>query len=120
MTAYDAAKIRKAMWLSPAAGVLGTLPFLIFFDLSLMQWFIAGMISLILSYVLAFVIGGLGYFVLKRFNLVADHFLYAYGLTLVTLIAAGYADIYAFVSLAPTVLLMIAAFCYLRGKPEAR
>jgi hypothetical protein len=119
VTAYDPAKIRKATWLSPAAGVLGTLPFLIFFDLSPTQWLIAAIISLILSYVLAFVIGGLGYFVLKRLNLTADHFLYAYGLTIVTLVAAGYADIYAFVSLAPAVLLIIAAFCYLRGKPNA-
>ena len=118
MAKYDPKKVRKATWLSPVAGMLGALPFLIFFDLSLGQWLIAGAASLILSYSVALIFGSIGYFVLKRFNLLSDTFLYVYGLALVTLVAIAYADIYAFVSLAPSVLLITAAFCYLRGKPN--
>lgn len=119
MAEYDKKKVRKAMLLAPLAGAIATLPFMIFLNLSAGQWLAVILAAVILSYVLATIVGGLGYFVLRHFDKHENKYLYAYAAGLVVIIALVYADIYALISIGPPVLLATAAFCYLRGAPTS-
>ena len=117
MAEYDKRKTRKAMLLSPLVGALAVLPFLMFLNLSVGQWFAIILVAIVVSYVLATIVGGLGYFVLKRLGKHEDMYLYGYAAALVILFAIAYADFYALISVGPPVLIATAAFCYFRGKP---
>ncbi|NKC00060.1 MAG: hypothetical protein GKR90_16400 [Pseudomonadales bacterium] len=117
MANYEKGKVGKAMALAPLGAVVGLLPFLVFLNLSVGQWLAVIALSIVLSYVAALIIGGIGYFVLKKLGFEENKYLYAYAGTLVLLVAIAYADFYAFVSFAPPVFLATAAFCYFRGKP---
>ena len=119
MAEYEKSKVRKAMWLAPLVGALATLPFLIFLNLSIGQWLAIIGVAIVVSYVLATIFGGIGYFILKKMDRHQDKFLYAYAAALVVIFALVYADVYALISVGPPVLLATAAFCYLRGKPTA-
>ena len=120
MTEYDKRKVKKAMLLSPLVGALAVLPFLMFLNLSLGQWLAVILVTVVASYILATVVGGIGYFVLKRLDKHQDRYLYAYAAALVILFAIAYADFYALISVGPPVLIATVAFCYFRGAPVSQ
>ena len=117
MADYEKGKVRKAMLLAPLAGALATLPFLMFLNLSIGQWVAVILAAIVLSYLLATIVGGLGYFVLKRLGKHENKFLYAYAIALVVIVAIAYADFYVLISIGPPVLIATAVFCYFRGAP---
>lgn len=117
MANYEKGKVGKAMALAPLAAVAGLLPFLLFLNLSIGQWLAVLAVSIVLAYLTALIFGSIGYFVLKRLGFTDNKYLYTYAGALVLLITVAYADVYAFVSFAPPILLVTAAFCYFRGKP---
>lgn len=118
MPEYDKRKVRKAMLIAPLVGALAVLPYLIFLNLSAGQWFALVMVAIIASYLLATIIGGLSYLVLKRLGKHENKYLYAYAAGLVILVAIAYLDFYVLISIGPPVLLATAAFCYFRGAPK--
>jgi len=113
---FEKKSVRRAMLFSPAAGVLGIIPYLFVLNLGIVQIIVVLVATLLLSYLLSAIFGAPGYFILKRMALHENKYLLAYAGALVILVAIAYQDVYALVSFAPPVLLVAGTFCYLRGR----
>ena len=105
------------MWLAPLFGFIGLLPFVWQLNLGVLG-FLGVMLGIVLvSYLLAASIGGIGYLILRRFNRADNAWLMAYAALCVAVTAPLVQDWHAILVFGPPTLLVAAAFCYLRGPP---
>ncbi len=114
-TNYDRRKVRRAMLAAPAIALLGIVPFVFQFDLTLMQFLFMIVAALTISYIIGLLFGAPGYFILKYLGYSETKYLMSYAALLVVAAPIVLDDIYALVSFAPPVLLAAAAFCFIRG-----
>ena len=112
---YDRKKVRRAMLAAPAVALLGLAPFVIQLDLTFMQFLFATVAALVVSYILAVLVGYPGYLVLRRFGYGQTKYLMIYAVLVVLATPLLLDDVYALLSFGPPMLLAAGAFCYLRG-----
>ena len=114
-TNYNRQKVRRAMLAAPAIGLLGIVPFVFQFDLTLSQFLLMLLAAFVVSYVMGLLFGAPGYLILKYFGYSETRYLMGYAALLVVAAPIVLDDIYALVSFGPPVLLAAAAFCFIRG-----
>jgi hypothetical protein len=112
---YDRKKVRRAMLAAPAVALLGLAPFVIQLDLTFMQFLFATVAALVVSYVLAVLVGYPGYLALRHFGYAQTKYLMIYAVLVVLATPLLLDDVYALLSFGPPMLLAAGAFCYLRG-----
>ena len=114
---YNKRKTRLGMLAAPAIGLIGIVPFVVQFNLSLVQFLLMTLAATVTAYILGVIFGGTGYLILKYLGYSRSRYLMAYAALLVIAAPIVLDDIYALVSFAPPVLLAAGAFCFIRG-PE--
>ena len=63
---YDRRKVRRAMLVAPVIALLGIVPFVFQLDLTFLQFLLAAVAALVVSYVMALLFGTPGYLILRR------------------------------------------------------
>ena len=114
-TNYNRKKVRRAMLAAPAIALLGIVPFVFQFNLTLNQFLLMLVAAFVVSYVMGLLFGAPGYLILKYLGYSETRYLMGYAALLVVAAPIVLDDIYALVSFAPPVLLAAAAFCFIRG-----
>ena len=112
---YNRKKVRRALLISPAIGLLGILPFFFQLNLTFMQFLIVGALALVVTYITAMLFGTPGYLTLRHFGYSQTRYLMTYAAVLVAATPFILDDVYALVTFGPPALLGAGAFCYIRG-----
>ena len=112
---YDRRKVRRAMLVAPVIALLGIVPFVFQLDLTFLQFLLAAVAALVVSYVMALLFGTPGYLILRHLGYAETKYLMAYAALLVIATPFVLDDIYALLTFGPPTLLAAGAFCFVRG-----
>ena len=112
---YDRRKVRRAMLVAPVIALLGIVPFVFQLDLTFLQFLLAAVAALVVSYVMALLFGTPGYLILRRLGCAQPKYLMAYAALLVIATPFVLDDIYAMLTFGPPTLLAAGTFCFIRG-----
>ena len=103
------------MLVAPVVALIGIAPFVFQLDLTFLQFLLAAVAALVVSYVMALLFGTPGYLVLRYFGYSQAKYLLAYAALLVVATPFLLDDVYALLTFGPPTLLAAGAFCYFRG-----
>jgi hypothetical protein len=112
---YNRGKTRRAMLIAPAIGVLGIAPFFLQLNLTIVQFLLGALASLVFAYIAGLIFGSPGYLVLRSLGYLQSKYLIAYAAVLACVVAILLGDIYALLTFGPPTLLAAGAFCLIRG-----
>ena len=112
---YSRGKTRRAMLLAPAIGVLAIVPFFLQLNLTIVQFLLGALASLVFAYIAGLIFGSPGYLLLRSLGYLHSGYLVAYAALLVLIVAILLGDIYALLTFGPSTLLAACAFCLIRG-----
>lgn len=112
---YDRKKVRRAMLVAPVVALLGIVPFVFQLNLTFVQFLVAAVAALVVSYVMALLFGTPGYLVLRYLGYCQTKYMLAYAAVLVIATPFVLDDVYALLTFGPPTLLAAGAFCYFRG-----
>ena len=116
---YDRRKTRRAMLIAPLVALIGIVPLVFQLNLSIVQFLLMMVAAILVSYLFGLIIALPGYLILKSLGYGQAMYLMAYAIVIVIALPIVLGDIYALLSLAPPILLVAGAFCYLRGPIDA-